>query len=125
MLTEYSFHHEDGSAVIDAKIDLNDKSGQNFFNNKIKNIGLMDYISNAQGGEPLDFKMNDMPKGLTLEQESQYHYRGMSFNGKVASAKDIGNYSACHNAGYPFFKQRQLQRQLQKATNPYPTGYKD
>ncbi|MHC5310123.1 RHS repeat-associated core domain-containing protein [Myroides sp. LJL116] len=176
MLTEYSFHHEDGSAVIDAKIDHNDKSGQNFFNNEIKNIGLMDYISNAQGGEPLDFKTNDMPKGLTLEQESQYHYRGMSFNGKVASARDIGNYSAGyvagkhgqgwgasriafdaletkqkyrtwnvlkwrsweiegqptqraeragHNAGYPIFKQRQLERQLQKATNPYPTGYKD
>lgn len=176
MLTEYSFHYEDGSAVIDAKIDLNDKSGQDFFDNKIKNIGLMDYISNAQGGELLDFKTNDMPEGLTLEQESQYHYRGMSFNGKVASARDIGNYSAGyvagkhgqgwgasriafdaletkqkyrtwnvfkwrsweiegqptqraeragHDAGCLIFEQRQLERLLQKATNPYPTGYID
>lgn len=99
MLTKYSFHHEDGSAVKDTNINLNDKSGQNFFNDKIKNVGLFYYICNAQGGQPLDFKTNNMPKGLTLEGEGQYHYRGMSFNGKVASARDIGNFSAGYVAG--------------------------
>lgn len=99
MLTEYSFHYDDGSAVTGANINLNDQSGQNFFNNEIKNVGLFDYMGNAQGGEPLDFKTNNIPKGLTLEQESQYHYRGMSFEGKIASARDIGNYSAGYVAG--------------------------
>jgi len=99
MLIEFSFHHEDGSAVVGANINLNDQSGQNFFNNEIKNVGLFDYIGNAKGGEPLDFKhkgMNDRNEGTTV---SQHHYRGMSFDGKVASARDIGNYSAGYVAG--------------------------
>lgn len=99
MLTEYSFHHDDGSAVVGAIINLNYKSGQNFFYNKIKNIGLFDYMGNAQGGEPLDFKTNDMPNGLTQKEKGLYTYRGMSFNDKVASARDIGNYSAGYVAG--------------------------
>jgi len=99
MLTEFSFHHEDGSAVVGANINLNDQSGHNFFNNKIKNVGLFDYIGNAKGEQPLDFKhkgMNDRNEGTTV---SQHHYRGMSFDGKVASARDIGNYSAGYVAG--------------------------
>lgn len=99
MLTEYSFHHEDGSAVIGTNINLKDKSGQNFMDNEIKNIGLVDYISNAKGKEPLDFKHRGMPKGATPEEQGQHHYRGMSFNGKVASARDIGNYAAGYVAG--------------------------
>ena len=177
MLTEYSFHREDGSAVVGATIDLNDKSGQKFMDNEIKNIGLIDYISNAKGKEPLDFKhrgMDDRNENTTV---SQHHYRGMSFNGKVASARDIGNYAAGyvagkhgfgwgtsrfafdalqtkqekgtwntvlyypfnrvregqptqqaeragHNVGYPIFKQRQAERELKKATNPWPIGPK-
>jgi RHS repeat-associated protein len=177
MLTEYSFHREDGSAVTGTNINLNDKSGQNFFNNEIKNVGLFEYMNNAKGGEPLDFKTRDMPKGLTNEAKDQYVYRGMSFEGKVASARDIGNYSAGyvsgvhgfgwgssrfafdalqtkqekgtwntvlwypfnrvregqptqqaqragHNVGYPIFKQRQFEREWQRATNPYPIGPK-
>nr|WP_303850170.1 RHS repeat-associated core domain-containing protein [Apibacter mensalis] len=94
MLTEYSFHREDGSAVTGTNINLNDKSGQNFFNNEIKNIGLFEYIGNAKGKEPLDFKhrgMNDKDEGTTV---SQHHYRGMLFEGKIASARDIGNFAA-------------------------------
>jgi hypothetical protein len=177
MLTEYSFHREDGSAVTGTNINLNDKSGQNFFNNEIKNIGLFKYISNAKGGEPLDFKhrgLNDRTESTSIEQ---HHYRGMSFNGKIASARDIGNYAAGYVAGksgfswnssrfafdalqtkqdkgtwntvlfYPFnrvkegqptqraerigyndgysiYKQKQFERQWQKATNPWPTGAK-
>jgi hypothetical protein len=63
MLTEYSFHDNDGNAIEGATINLNDQSGQNFFNDEIKSVGLIEYISNAKGGEPLDFKTNDMPKG--------------------------------------------------------------
>ena len=99
MLTEYSFHHEDGSAVIGANINLNDKSGQNFFDNEIKSVGLFDYIGNAKGGEPLDFKSRGVDEKSQDISVGQHHYRGMSFNGKVASARDIGNYSAGYVAG--------------------------
>ncbi|WP_430613555.1 hypothetical protein [Flavobacterium sp. JP2137] len=99
MLTEYSFHHEDGSAVIGANINLNDKSGQNFFDNEIKSVGLFDYIGNAKGGEPLDFKSRGVDEKSQDTSVGQHHYRGMSFNGKVASARDIGNYSAGYVAG--------------------------
>ena len=91
MLTRYSFHQENGNAVIGANINLSNQSGQNFFNNEIKEVGLFEYMDNAKGGEPLDFKTRDMPKGLTNEAKDQYVYRGMSFEGKVASARDIGN----------------------------------
>ena len=177
MLTEYSFHHEDGNAVVGANIDLNDQSGQNFFNDEITNVGLFEYMNNAKGREPLDFKTNDMPDGLTPEERGRYTYRGMSFNGKVASARDVGNYSAGyvagkhgfgwgasrfafdalqtkqvegawntvlfypfnrvregqpsqraqragHNVGYLIFKQLQLKRQMERATNPWPIGPK-
>lgn len=40
-----------------------------------------------------------MPNGLTPEAIGQYHYRGMPFNGKIASARDIGNYRAGFVAG--------------------------
>ena len=99
MLTEYSFHGDDGNAVVGAVIDQSDNSGQNFFNNEIKNVGLIEYMGNAKGGEPLDFKTRDIPNGLTRQGETQYSYRGMSFNGKIASARDIGNYSAGYVTG--------------------------
>jgi|TARA_B110000908_G_scaffold40135_1_gene48755 hypothetical protein len=31
---------------------------------------------------------------------------------------------AGHNAGYPIFQQKQLQREMQRATNPWPIGPK-
>jgi RHS repeat-associated protein len=99
MLTEYSFHDNDGNAVIGANINLNDLSGENFFNDEIKNIDLFDYVGSAKGGEPLDFKTRGMPHGLTRKGKTQYSYRGMSFNGKVASARDVGNYAAGYVAG--------------------------
>nr|MBW0161513.1 hypothetical protein [Sediminibacterium sp.] len=58
-----------------------------------------EYMGNAKGGEPLDFKTRDIPNGLTRQGETQYSYRGMSFNGKIASARDIGNYSAGYVTG--------------------------
>ena len=118
-----------------------------------------------------------MPKGLTNEAKDQYVYRGMSFEGKVASARDIGNYAAGYvagthgfswgatqlafdaletiqvkgmrntvwyyplnrvregqstrraeragyDAGYPLFKQTQIEREWQKMINPWPIGPK-
>ncbi len=99
MLTEYSFHNEEGEAIIGTIIDLNDKTGQRFFDNEIKDIGLLKYMGNAKGGEILDFKIRDMSKDLTNEAKDQYVYRGMSFEGKIASARDVGNYAAGYVAG--------------------------
>lgn len=99
MLTEFSFHREDGSAVVGTKINLNDQSGQNFFDYEIKSVGLFSYMRNAKGTQSLDFKhrgIDDRAEVTTLEQ---HHYRGMSFSGQVASARDIGNYSAGYVAG--------------------------
>lgn len=103
MLTEYSFHHEDGSAVVGANINLNDQSGQNFFNNEIKGIGLFEYMDNATGEEPVDFKHRGMNEKNECTKVSQHQYRGMSFEGKIASARDIGNYSAGYVAGVHSF----------------------
>ncbi|MCK9449975.1 MAG: RHS repeat-associated core domain-containing protein [Bacteroidales bacterium] len=101
MLTEYSFHDNDGNAVVGAIIDPSDNSGQNFMDNEIigDNPGLVHYMRNATGGEKYDFKTRDIPNGLTPEAQGQYHYRGGSFNGKIASARDIGNYGAGYVAG--------------------------
>ncbi len=174
-LTTHSFVDDQGNAVKGAVIDRSDNSGQNFFNDEIKGIGLSEYMGNAQGGEPLDFKHKGMNSRNDGTSVGQHHYRGMPFEGKIASARDIGNYSAGyvagnygqgwkasrkafdaletkqkygtwnvfkwrswetegqptqlaqragHNVGYPIFKQRQFERQWQKATTPYQVGPK-
>ncbi|RZK43386.1 MAG: hypothetical protein EOO90_03765 [Pedobacter sp.] len=99
MLTEYSFHNSKGDAIKGATIDLSDQSGQKFIDNEIKNVGLFEYMGNAKGREPLDFKTRNIPVGLTQEGTEQYVYRGMPFEGEIASARDIGNYAAGYVAG--------------------------
>ena len=56
-------------------------------------------MNNAKGGEHLDFKINDMPDGLTPQERGRYTYIGMSFNRRVASTKDVRYYSAGYVAG--------------------------
>lgn len=101
MLTEYSFHNAEGNAVMGAVIDLNDNSGQEFFDTEIqnKNHGLISYAKNATRNAELDFKnvgVGNIPSQMTKEQ---HHFRGMPFDGKIASATDIGNYSAGYVVG--------------------------
>lgn len=101
MLTEYSFHNEDGSAVVSANINLNDQSGQNFMDNEIigDDPGLVDYMENATFGEKYDFKtrgINEQSEGMN---RMQYSYRGMKYNGKYASGRDIGNMGAGYVVG--------------------------
>ncbi|MGJ1446191.1 DUF6443 domain-containing protein [Sphingobacterium spiritivorum] len=100
MLTEYSFFNEDGTVVKNAMIDMFDYSGQIFFDRDILagNPGLEYYMINATGGKYYDFKK----QGATLDEKrlnAIYLYRGMPFNKKVASARDIGNYAAGFVAG--------------------------
>ena len=115
--TEYSFHEEDGSAVVGAIINPNDTSGINFMNNEIINnqdLTLDGYMKNATGGGIYDFKRRD-ENGAPLSNndprfgDRPYHYRGMLFQGvdgfpedgttTFASARDFGNASAGYVAG--------------------------
>lgn len=112
-LTEYSFLDESGKGVKGAVINPGDKSGVNFLNTEIvsKNLGLVEYMPNATGGETYDFKargIEDRPEEMTADQ---YRYRGMPFEGVAnfgnqdgavltfASARDIGNVAAGFVAG--------------------------
>ncbi|HEY4785682.1 MAG TPA: RHS repeat-associated core domain-containing protein, partial [Bacteroidales bacterium] len=87
-------------------INPNDQSGRVFLNKEIvaKDPSLVDYMPNATGGKPLDFKRTngtDRPIYITPEE----FYRGMPIldkkNGKpiFASARDVGNIAAGIVAG--------------------------
>lgn len=112
MLTEYSFHDNDGNAVKGAAIDPGDRSGIKFMNDEliIPKVLLFNYISNAKGNQLYDFKTRGINKRGSLTQ-SQYVYRGMPFEGvkhfgdqdagitTFASARDFGNVGAGYIAG--------------------------
>lgn len=85
-----------------AIINPNDKSGQSFLK-KMENTGLYDYMWNATGGKPYDFKKTNGTKKV-IGESTEYVYRGMKINtrgkGEVyASARDVGNYAAGMVAG--------------------------
>ncbi|QQT26616.1 hypothetical protein [Sphingobacterium spiritivorum] len=101
MLTEYSFFNEDGTVIKNAMIDMFDYSGQIFFDRDILagNSGLEYYMINATGGKYYDFKEHGATFNKKDAEGDYYLYRGMPFNKKVASARDIGNYAAGFVAG--------------------------
>jgi RHS repeat-associated protein len=112
-LTDRSFLSNDGTPVKGAVINLSDKSGSDFLNKKIigdKSLTLEKYISNAKGGEPLDFKTNGIADRPKEQSADQYMYRGMPVDDvkgltdksavpTIASARDIGNIGAGYVAG--------------------------
>ena len=104
-LTKYSFFGSDNKVVVGAQIDISDKSGQIFFDKNIveSEIDVIYYMSNATGGQKYDFKTIGINNRGNMSIK-QYLYRGMPFtdeNGNrfIASARDIGNYSAGYMAG--------------------------
>ena len=104
-LTKYSFFGSNNKVVLGAQIDMLDKSGQNFFDKDIvkSKIDVIYYMANATGGQKYDFKTIGIKNRGNLNW-TQYSYRGMPFtdeNGNkfIASARDIGNYSAGYMAG--------------------------
>uniref|UniRef100_UPI003AAA8E4B RHS repeat-associated core domain-containing protein n=3 Tax=Prevotellaceae TaxID=171552 RepID=UPI003AAA8E4B len=104
-LTKYSFFGSNNKVVVGAQIDMLDKSGQNFFDKDIvkSKIDVIYYMANATGGQKYDFKTIGIKNRGNLNW-TQYSYRGMPFtdeNGNkfIASARDIGNYSAGYMAG--------------------------
>ncbi len=119
-ISDRSFLSDNGQAVVGAKIDLSDKSGANFLNNKIlgdKDLGLLGYANKAKGGEELDFKTNG-PNGETngiagipSNQQQTYKYRAGVVDGvpglgdnsglpTIATARDVGNIAAGYVAAY-------------------------
>ncbi len=114
-LTEYSFHGEDGQAILGAVINPNDTSGIDFLNNEIIDIPYLNlayYMKNATGGGKYDFKTRGIDEDLSEEKKNQYKYRGVLFQGvrgfsqgsaggttTFASARDIGNLGAGYVAG--------------------------
>ena len=104
-LTKYSFFGGDNKVVVGAQIDMSDKSGQIFFDKDIveSKIDVIYYMANATGGQKYDFKTLGIKNRGNISR-TQYSYRGMPFtdeNGNkfIASARDIGNYSAGYMAG--------------------------
>jgi RHS repeat-associated protein len=100
-LTTHSFIYDDGTAIKGAIIDTRDNSGQEFFDNEINggDMWVWSYMPFATGRKVYDFKkrgVDNRPKGMTV---NQYAYRGMPFQGKYASARDVGNYAAGAVAG--------------------------
>jgi hypothetical protein len=118
-VTDHSFLEDNGKAAVGATINLSDKSGANFLNNKIigdKNLSILDYVHNAHGYQKYDFKTNgpngetDGIKDIPVGQQEAYKYRGGVVDGvpglssnsdvpTVASARDIGNIGAGWMAG--------------------------
>jgi len=112
-LTAYSFHNENGDAILGTIINPNDNSGANFLNNEIVE-GLpspLKYALNAGNGKTYDFKergIDDRLEGISTEQ---HRYRGMpltgvtemvSSDGKTVvygSARDVGNLGAGYVTG--------------------------
>ena len=101
-LTSHSFFGEDGEAVVGAVIDMNSTEGQSFIDNEIvaTDIGLFEYMSNAKGGEPLDFKVRGINDRTAGTSRQQHVYRGsVTSTGKIGSARDFGNVGAGIVAG--------------------------
>jgi len=104
MRTSYSFFDEKDKPVVGARIDLRDRSGQKFFDEEIRGpvmrgeLGLFEYAWNARSGGPFDFKMRGW-EGNKSKVPRTHVYRGMLFEGKIASARDIGNYAAGYVTG--------------------------
>ncbi len=92
-LTDYSFFSDDRVIVENAIINLNDNSGQDFFDIEIRydNPNIIYYMLNGYGGKKYDFKH----RGYTESMDKEiYYHRGMIFNGYIASGRDIGNVAA-------------------------------
>ncbi|MNX53645.1 RHS Repeat protein [compost metagenome] len=102
-LTSHSFFDDDNKAVAGAIIDLKSTEGQDFIDNEIieDHPFILNYMSNASGGEDYDFKERGMEKAIKNGKSPlQNRYRGsVARNGKIGSARDFGNEAAGIVAG--------------------------
>ena len=98
-LTTHSFVGMDGRPIVGSQIDLNSSDGQDFFDYASR-IESFSYGLNANSNQKYDYKtqgIDKLPMNMTAEQ---YQYRGSVLNdGRIASARDIGNMVAGFHAG--------------------------
>ena len=126
-LTQYTFYNQDGSFVENQIIDLNDYSGQDFWNTysddlPFKIVYEIDMIFGARGGfweSAYDFKkFEDKP------------YRAMmidlGFGNVIATGRDIGNFFAGYLWGFsgtPYIETRTLFNLFQFGPEPNVSKY--
>jgi hypothetical protein len=108
-MTEHSFFNDEGKAVAGAVIDKNDNSGKEFIKQLTSgDVGLGEYIDNAQRNQKYDFKTNGMDNIQEGMKPEQYMNRGMptgtdkAGNTIYGSARDVGNFAAGYMAGSNF-----------------------
>jgi len=97
-LTDYSFADKYGNIVTGVTIDLNDSSGQDFWDAFISNPpSLYDYVFDeehgGQNGGDYDFKTkghNSIYDGMPID---------FGFGCYITTARDIGNFTAGYMAG--------------------------
>jgi filamentous hemagglutinin len=128
--TKYSFFNEEGKPQKGAIIDTKDNSGKEFLaNTEWVPTGLYHYF--AKSGKAYDFKTNDMPDGLTPNEQYNYHLRGMPVNGTkmdnnfnvntYGSARDIGNYQA----GWKFYDYKPDIKEMRESFDGYNSSTRD
>ncbi|RNA60991.1 RHS repeat-associated core domain-containing protein [Chryseobacterium nematophagum] len=112
MLTTHSFFDDANSPVLGTIINIPDDRANRFLQDEIignKDLGLMEYMSNAYGGQKYDFKSRGLDPTSSQDEQLQYRYRGSLFTessmngdtglGTFASARDYGNVAAGYIAG--------------------------
>ena len=111
-LTDYSFADKDGNIVVGETIDLNDNSGQVFWDKYTNNPpDIEDYMLDIFWGDYSSFLggyFNFKYQGYTSGNKQSYAYRGMPINfgdgfTYVTTARDIGNAYAGFIAEYNGF----------------------
>ena len=98
-ISAYSFMDDYGRPIVGATIDLDDTSGQSFWNKFVSNTpNIVTYMLNATEYRNYDFKNNGILSRANQYDTELYHYRGMNIavNGVnyISSARDIGNMTA-------------------------------
>lgn len=98
-ISAYSFMDDYGRPIVGATIDLDDTSGQSFWNKIVSNTpNIVTYMLNATEYRNYDFKNNGILSRANQYDTELYHYRGMNIavNGVnyISSARDIGNMTA-------------------------------
>ncbi len=99
--TPHSFRADSNAVIEGAVINLESNDGQKFLDDLVQeNPDVVYYAKNGKGGEKYDYKTNGLNQEAKELEKSTYKYRGSVLgNGKVASARDIGNIGAGIVAG--------------------------
>ena len=126
-LTPYTFYDENGIFVENKIIDLNDNSGQDFWDTNTDDLPFkivyeIDMIFGARGGlwgSAYDFKTfeNDVYRAMAVD---------FGFGSVIATGRDIGNFFAGYLWGFsgtPYIETRTLFSLFQLGPEPHVSQY--